>query len=603
MNISNTSDTYMDRYPYQIEPTSDIGLQRYIDLDSITPEHIKRRPDIMEIILMFQDYLNNGYKKIPNYIKTIDYTVKDICFSNTKHVSSRIEPFNHTISMVKDRENNSMDLENTTYIEEYDASRDISTYITDPDSLDNYIQKYDYDYVGSYYYNRFKYYKSIDEFIRVNTPKNIETPFSIFISTFDSYVTNNSDLNQQFVLASEASVISSYNGEYEINAYFCGKVDFENGFNYTGSYSIEEFFYPIHEGQVDIYNEDSDRTPLVGTYSNKSSALNLMTKGTDRFRVKIIGNGLLSTALTAFNSPNLPISIKLNFTNFSDFLAKLPTGDYPIMANEFTIIKAWQDPEIFYNEFNSENKYRIDDKRSSILEKIHRIAFNKDPEVIDFEYIQFVAEQLGYNIDIQQEDLENNQYYTTKQEKEQALRAVLRNLPEFYKIKCTKTGLESLLLSFGIVGKIIYLYTIGDERQAGYADFADARLFEGEDGDNMLDHTSAEALMESRMANPTLASTVISDWFPSPHFKVELDLLRQRVDLDGNKLGMQLITKAIKKTKPINTVFQGFYGHIISNFGYIFMHNPKLHMTAYARTNITNSCVQIDTWDSKCNDG
>jgi len=602
--ITTTSDTVVDKFPFVVEPTTSKGLERYIDLDSITPEHIKRRPDIMEIILMFQDYLNNGYKIIPHYEKKITYTIKDTCLSTNKEVLSRREPFDHNIQMSIDRENNSMDLENTKYIEEYDASRDIATYITDEETLTNYITQYGYDYIGSYYYDRYKYYTSVDDFISENEGKSITTPFNVFIATFDNYVTNNSDLNNQFVLISEAKAkFPTYTGNFEIYLYFCGLTDFANNFKYTGSFSIESQFYPIFNGQVDIYNHDTDLSNISGTYANKASALAVMNQGTDRFRVKISGSGSLFTMLDSIAYADSAITILLGFSNYTDFVTKLPSGNYPILSKEFKIIKAWQDPVIFYNTFSEQNKYRVDNKSSSILEKIHRIAYNKDPNVIDFEYIQFVAAQMGYNIDIQSEDIENNQYYTTQEEKENAMRAIIKNLPEFYRIKCTQSGLESLLLSFGIVGKVIYLYTIGNATQAGYADFVDSRLIEGYDNENMPDYVRAQEIMNKRIANPSIASSVLDDWFPSPHFKVELDLLKQRIDLDGGKLGFSLLNRAIKKTKPINTVFQGFYGTMLANFGYIFLHNPKLHMTAYTRTTVSTSCIQLDTWDGRCNDG
>lgn len=602
--ITATTDTVVDGFPYKIEPSSDIGLQRYIDLDSITPEHIKRRSDIMEVILLFQDYLNNAYKLIPYFEKTIKYTINDTCFSTIKEVVTRLDPYSHDISIVIERENNSRDIENTKHIEEYNPSRDISTYITDANILEDYKTQYSYDYIGSYYYNKYRYYNSINDFISINNSKNIMTPFNIFISTFDSYITNNSDLNNQFILISEAlSNLPTYNGNFEIYMYFCGKTDFQNNFKYTGTFTIEDYFYPIFNGQVDIYNHTTDLTTLSGNYTNKAGALSLMNEGTNRFRVKIVSSGSLSTVLNSISNTDSAISILLKFNNYPDFLSKISSGLFPILSQEFTIIPAWQDPEIFYNTFNSQNKFRVDDKTSSILEKIHRISFNKDPDVIDFEYIQFVASQMGYNIDVQQEDIENNEYYTTKEEKEQALRAIIRNLPEFYRIKCTQSGLESLLLSFGIVGKVIYLYTIGNTQQGGYADFVDSRLIEGADGDNMPSQAVAYDLMVRRLANPSLAASVIEDWFPSPHFKVELDLLSQRIELDGDQLGFDLLNKAIKKTKPINTVFQGFYGTMVTNFGYIFLHNPKLHMTAYARTNISDSCIQTDTWNNRCNDG
>lgn len=599
--VTTTSDEIITQFAKQIEPTSAIGLQRYLDLESITPGHLKNRPEIMELIYMFQDYLNNAYKRIPYHTDTIEYgNINNCGLNDRKTINILREPYDHEITMDIDRENNSMDLENTRHIEEYDANRDISTYIADPIKLNNYIEKYDYEYtIDSPYYNRMKYYYSASELIDRNIVH--ESAFKVFISTFDNYVQNNSELVNQFVLSSEiVDNIGAFNMDYRINIYFCDYVEFNSLFEYTGEFTLEPTFYPTFDGIIDNYNEYDDINQYSGIYT-KATLLNILPTNIGRFRISIASNGLISDIIPDISTTTLPMTIELIFNNMTDFINKMTGSTYPIMAPAFKIIKKWQDPVTFYNEFSSENEYRIDDKKRSVLEKIARIAFNKDPSVIDFEYIQYVASQMGYNIGIEQEDIENNQYYTTRLDKELALRNIIKSLPEYYKIKGTKSGLESILLSFGIVGEIVYLYTTGDNSRAGYADFVDSRLFEGEASDGLIDATLGQEIMSARVRNPAIASSVVDDWFPSPHFKVEIDLLRQDLRLDIQKLGLGLLNKAVKKTKPINTVFQGFYGTLMSNFSYLFIHCPKGHMSAYGRGDVASDCIQTDQWDAKCN--
>ena len=59
----------------------------------------------------------------------------------------------------------------------------------------------------------------------------------------------------------------------------------------------------------------------------------------------------------------------------------------------------------------------------SIIEKINRLTELHDPDLINLDYIQFFANYLGYDVDINRDELIN------QDEIEEYLRFVIRNLP------------------------------------------------------------------------------------------------------------------------------------------------------------------------------
>ncbi|MCK9428474.1 MAG: chitobiase/beta-hexosaminidase C-terminal domain-containing protein [Candidatus Omnitrophica bacterium] len=663
-NITETTDNYVETQPNILEPIDDKGAQLYVDLTQFIGEHLKNQDGFMELIYTFQDYLNNGFREIPTYYKTITYSTTNDCGIATNNTYKEyLPPYNHSIDMILDYENNSQNLNNNkddnynTLIEKYDRNRDISTFAIDDDALTIYKQLHptlltDGVYYGSYrYYNNVAelikkvtslytitqtsyiksdlgeyfilatksssgtYYKTTSGYTSDTTDSTIEDDtttyeityslastlysFSVFLSVFDSYKDNNSDLENQFVLKNSlAAFLSTFNGSFTVNVYFCGLTDFANHFTYNGEFTLESTFYPTFYNKFDSYNIEDDYNAYSGMYT-KETLLNSNIL-LNRFRISIKFDSYNESIFESISSNNSPMTIELNMESLND-LNWLNTNypNYPLLAPKFEVIYEWQSPEVFYNYFSSENEYRVDDKKSTILEKIHKIAYLKDPDVIDFEYIQFVASQMGYNLDIDEDDINDNKYYSSSDDKQNALRSILRNLPNFYKIKCTKNGLEALLLSFGIVGDIVYLYTIGNNTQQGYVDFIDSKLLEG-DLSGMYDDADLVAFKAAKINNASLASSVASDWFPSPHFRIEIDLLKQDLRLNAEKMGLKLITKAVKRTKPINTVFQGFYGKMMGNFGYIFVHKPKGMMKGYAKADINPLCGSVDIWDSRC---
>ena len=183
--------------------------------------------------------------------------------------------------------------------------------------------------------------------------------------------------------------------------------------------------------------------------------------------------------------------------------------------------------------------------RISILEKIKRLGELHDPDLIDIEYIQYFANYLGYDVTYTRDDAEdtvaNNvtNFSSLSNERQQEeinkqLRFMIRNLPTWSKIKTTRSSLNILLYSFGLIAVIQDYYA---------TDYSDVSTFVLSGG-------------------PSSANLVTNKHFITPHFTVtiNLDASVGNFSLDADK--MSVITKNILAVKPINTVFRGINGWI-----------------------------------------
>jgi len=174
----------------------------------------------------------------------------------------------------------------------------------------------------------------------------------------------------------------------------------------------------------------------------------------------------------------------------------------------------------------------VPDMKYPMVEKIERLAYLKDSSVIDFEFISHLAKYMGYDITFLLDDITESVYYKTKAEKELAVRKAIENLPQFYALKSTKGGLDSMLLIFGIVAKVVNLWT---EANDPYGEF--------------IPDYQIRNLQYTRMIDGESLNLVAT-----PHFNL-------RVDIEGNfenhLVGDELerLKLNIKRYKPINTVF------------------------------------------------
>jgi len=169
-----------------------------------------------------------------------------------------------------------------------------------------------------------------------------------------------------------------------------------------------------------------------------------------------------------------------------------------------------------------------------MVEKIERLAYLKDPNVIDFEFISNLARYMGYDITLLIDDISGSSFYKTQADVELAVRKAVQNLPQFYTLKSTESGLEAMMVAFGIVGRVVTMWTEANDQYKNFTpdyqvrDLQYTRMIEGE--------------------SLNMVST--------PHFKIELNI---EGNFDNQFLGSELenLSLNIRKYKPINTVFDG----------------------------------------------
>ena len=179
----------------------------------------------------------------------------------------------------------------------------------------------------------------------------------------------------------------------------------------------------------------------------------------------------------------------------------------------------------------------------SILEKAKRIADLHDPDLIDIEYIQRLANLMGYNVKVNKGSIESLSFgfnAETEQDINSYLRFIVSNLPNWYKIKTTRNAVKVLLYSFGIIGDIVYRWTSDTVTSAnptsgGYGN--DILLWQPLDGE----------LSESD------ALKVIPDnYFPTPHFDISINATFSPAGWFNN---IDNIILALETIRPINNVF------------------------------------------------
>lgn len=181
----------------------------------------------------------------------------------------------------------------------------------------------------------------------------------------------------------------------------------------------------------------------------------------------------------------------------------------------------------------------IPDMDYPLVEKIERLAYNKDPRVIDINLIGYLARYMGYDITGFVEDITSSPYYSNQQEIESAIRRAVEQLPQYYALKSTKSGLELLLLTFGIVGELVTKWT---PQEAPYSEFIPDYELRGREYADMLEG-------------------IRSSYVPTPHFNINVNIAGnfENQILQGDN---QRLLSAIKRFKPINTVFDGICQYI-----------------------------------------
>lgn len=183
-----------------------------------------------------------------------------------------------------------------------------------------------------------------------------------------------------------------------------------------------------------------------------------------------------------------------------------------------------------------------------ILDKISKLRSLHDIDTIDISHIQYFANLMGYNVNVnlgeiglfsQPEDVsqfvDNENFVGQLSEYQQkALRFVIRNLPNWYSIKTTRNAIRMLLLSFGIFGDIVEMYT---------TDYVSDWVQNIPTRDQIID------------------DTISPNYWPTPHMAVYLDLnSTDRSAIYGDSSMLTALYNSINSIRPANTVFEGLVG-------------------------------------------
>jgi len=193
--------------------------------------------------------------------------------------------------------------------------------------------------------------------------------------------------------------------------------------------------------------------------------------------------------------------------------------------------ETYQFAEFFENFLNT--MYENRDCNIGILEKIERLSTLHDPEEIDIEYIQFFANNLGYEVNVNRGDLgvfgktTSDAVSASDDDINKYLRFVVKNLPNWYQIKTTRNSIKIMLFSFGIIGDIAYQWT-----------------------SDYKNNWQTEATSGGTEGLP-------SNFFPSPHFMIQVDLNQTPPTWTDN---IDYVINAIDSIRPVNTVFDQIAG-------------------------------------------
>lgn len=199
----------------------------------------------------------------------------------------------------------------------------------------------------------------------------------------------------------------------------------------------------------------------------------------------------------------------------------------------------------FYNNNAEEFFLPTDDLGTiSILEKSQRLTELQDPDLIDIENIQFLASNLGYNINVNRGEVGGfGTSYGTPDAKTSALaegdqnrylRFMTSNLPDIYKIKTTDSDIQVMLYSFGLVGDLIKYYT------DNYKSTIDG-------GKWIADYS--KTLHE-----------IPNTFFPTPHFSIVIEI-DSSDDLSKDAQKRSAVINAVESLRPANTVFRKLAAH------------------------------------------
>lgn len=176
----------------------------------------------------------------------------------------------------------------------------------------------------------------------------------------------------------------------------------------------------------------------------------------------------------------------------------------------------------------------VPDMKYPLIEKIERLAYLKDINVIDYELIGYLARYMGYDITSVADDINESNVYRNSTERELALRETIAHLPQYYALGGTMPGVNMLMATFGIVADLVTMWTNTDNPYG--------ELLRKREADQRI-----RADVESGKNTGT--------WVPTPHVNLDIPLNSnfKNILIDDSEINM--MKEQIRRFKPINVVF------------------------------------------------
>lgn len=178
----------------------------------------------------------------------------------------------------------------------------------------------------------------------------------------------------------------------------------------------------------------------------------------------------------------------------------------------------------------------VPDMGYPLAERIERLAYLRDPEVIDLDLIGYLARFMGYDITALADDIRSSNVYRNSMEREAAIREAVAHLPQFYALNGTKPGINMLMATFGLIGELVTMWT---NTSNPYGE--------------LVRQDEVPARMDMDLAN----GKTTSSWVPTPH--VMLDIIENE-NFNSVLMGNTELTRMkeqIRRCKPIQVVFDG----------------------------------------------
>lgn len=172
-----------------------------------------------------------------------------------------------------------------------------------------------------------------------------------------------------------------------------------------------------------------------------------------------------------------------------------------------------------------------------LVEKIERLCYLRDANVIDFELIEYLARFLGYDITALGDDVTESSLYNTRKERELAIRETVANLPQYYSLGGTKAGLHMLMSTFGVISDAITLWTDAE-------------------------HPYRELISQEEVKG-RYESGSGGKWVPTPYIDIEITNHAEFPQLAIRMSDIERIKEQIRVFKPINVVFRDFIYQLV----------------------------------------